>query len=144
MKTIVRHVEGLSFIGKGDSNHWVAMDADAKVGGGNAGSRPMELMLVALAGCTGMDVVSILNKMRVSYDDFYMELEADRAAEHPKVFTRIRLKYVLVGDNIPAEAVHRAVELSQSTYCSVSAMLRKACDISVEVEIRAKQKAQGR
>ncbi|MDZ7294327.1 MAG: OsmC family protein [candidate division KSB1 bacterium] len=144
MKAIVRQVQGLTFVGKADSNHWVAMDADPKVGGSNAGSRPMELLLVALAGCTGMDVASILDKMRVKYDDFYMEVEADRAKEHPKTFTAIRLKYVLVGDNIPPEAVNRAVQLSQSTYCSVSAMLRQACEISVDVEIRPKQAEQGR
>ncbi len=144
MRAIVRHVDGLTFIGKADSNHWVAMDADPKVGGTNAGSRPMELLLIALAGCTGMDVASILDKMRVKYDDFYMEVEAERASEYPKTFTGIRLKYVLVGEEIPVEAVNRAVELSQSTYCSVSAMLGKTCDITIEVKIRPTQTGQRR
>ncbi|MCR4439869.1 MAG: OsmC family protein [bacterium] len=140
MRAVVRQVQGLSFVGKADSNHWVVMDATQKVGGNDAGSRPMELVLMALAGCTGMDVASILEKMRVTLDDFWMELEADQCAEHPKVFTAIRLKYVLVGEQVPREAVDRAIELSQSTYCSVSAMLRKACDISSEVEIRQSNK----
>jgi putative redox protein len=137
-------VQGLTFVGKADSNHWVVMDAAQKVNGSDAGARPMELVLIALAGCTGMDVASILQKMRVKVDEFWMELEAEQSPEHPRVFTSIRLTYVLVGDDAPREAVDRAIELSQSTYCSVSAMLRKACDISVDVQIMSAHNKHGR
>jgi len=91
-----------------------------------------------------MDVASILQKMRVKVDEFWMELEAEQSPEHPRVFTSIRLTYVLVGDDVPREAVDRAIELSQSTYCSVSAMLRKACDISVDVQIMSAHNKHGR
>ncbi len=144
MQAVVRQLEGLTFVGKADSNPWVVMDAAEKVNGTDSGARPMELVLMALAGCTGMDVASILEKMRVKVDEFWMELAAEQSPEHPRVFTSIRLKYVLVGDNIPREAVDRAIELSQSTYCSVSAMLRKACDISIDVEIKPTRNEQGR
>ena len=137
-------MQGLTFVGKADSNHWVVMDAAQKVNGSDAGARPMELVLIALAGCTGMDVASILQKMRVKVDEFWMELEAEQSPEHPRVFTSIRLTYVLVGDDVPREAVDRAIELSQSTYCSVSAMLRKACDISVDVQIMSAHNKHGR
>ncbi|MGQ9560162.1 MAG: OsmC family protein [Candidatus Oleimicrobiaceae bacterium] len=144
MQALVRQVQGLTFAGKADSNHWVVMDAARKVNGSDAGARPMELVLIALAGCTGMDVVSILQKMRVKVDEFWMELAAEQSPEHPRAFTSINLKYVLVGNDIPREAVDRAIELSQSTYCSVSAMLRKACEISIDVEIRSTGNEHGR
>ncbi|HNY91494.1 MAG TPA: OsmC family protein [bacterium] len=136
MKASVKRIAGMSLAGKADSNHWVTMDADPAVGGQDGGARPLELLLLGLGGCTSMDVLSILEKKRIHLDDYECLLEADRADEHPKVFTRIRIKFVFYGDAIPAEAVERAIALSEEKYCSASAMLRKSAEVQVEYEIR--------
>ncbi len=136
MKVIVQSIDGLSLAARGDSNHWVAMDAAADVGGADGATRPMELMLMGLGGCTAMDVLSILKKKRVILDDFECQIEAERAQEHPKIFTRIRIKYIFYGENLPREAVERAIELSETTYCSASAMLRKSAEMVSTYEIR--------
>lgn len=128
--------EGLQFVGAADSNHAMVMDAYPEVGGSNSGVHPGELLLISLAGCTGMDVVSILNKMRVKFDTFNIKVRAESAAEHPRVYTRIELTYVISGKDIPAEKLDRAIELSQSKYCSVGAMLGKTAKISYHYEIK--------
>jgi putative redox protein len=139
MKIDVKWLDDLTFNAKGDSNHWVAMDADPKVGGGNAGSRPLELILMGLGGCTGMDVVSILKKMRAPLDKFEIEIETDRTDEHPKVFNKIHLKYIFYGKGLKIKNIERAIELSETTYCAASAMLKKATEISTSYEIREPQ-----
>jgi putative redox protein len=120
---ILKQIDGVSFAAKGDTNHWITMDGPATVGGNDAASRPKELVLFALAGCTASDVVSILKKKRVALQDFRMNLSGTEADEHPKVFTDIHVEYVFVGDDIDPADVERAIELSTSKYCSVSAML---------------------
>jgi putative redox protein len=90
----------------------------------------METVLLALAGCTGMDVVSILQKMRVPLEGLEIRVTAERAEEHPKVFTRIALEYIVTGADLRPDQVTRAVELSQTQYCSVSAMLRRAAELT--------------
>ncbi|MER3469242.1 MAG: osmotically inducible protein OsmC [Thermoflexus sp.] len=100
------------------------MDAAPDVGGTDQGPRPMELVLVALAGCTAMDVLSILRKKRQPLEGFAMEVRGERAAEHPRVYTEIDVLYVVKG-SVDPQAVVRAIELSATKYCSVSAMLRK-------------------
>ena len=92
MKAIVKQVQGTSMAAKADSNHWIFMDGPEEFGGSNAGSRPLELFLMGLGGCTSMDVISILKKKRIKIDDFECHLEADRADEHPKVFTKHQIK----------------------------------------------------
>ncbi len=136
MKAVVKRVQGMTLAARADSNHWLIMDAAESVGGTDAGSRPVELILMGLAGCTSMDVLSILQKKRITLDDYEVLVEAERAEEHPKVFTRIALKFVFYGNNIPEEAVKRAIELSETKYCSVSAMLSKTAAITVEYEIK--------
>lgn len=136
MKAYVKRINGLSLAARGDSNHWVVTDAPPNLNGSDAGSRPMELLLMALAGCTAMDVLSILEKMRVKLADFEMEIESERAQQHPKVFTKIHLKYIFHGKNIPSQSVERAIELSQGTYCSISAMLRSTVAITHSYEMR--------
>ncbi len=113
------------------SGHEVLMD-DA---GGDAGPRPMELVLVALGGCTGMDVVSILRRMRVQWDDFRIEIEAKRKDTHPRVYVQIHLRYIFVGKDLPMKKLERAVELSQTKYCSVTAMLRCTATITYEIVV---------
>ncbi len=134
MKAIVRRVGGVAMVGKADSGHWVPMDGPEDVGGFTGGSRPLELLLIGLGGCTGMDVLSILAKKRVKLDDFEIALEADRAAEHPRVFTGIRIVFHFYGDGLRVEDLQQAVDLSEQKYCSASAMLRAACPVEVRLE----------
>ncbi len=139
MKVVVQQAKGLTFIGKGNSNHWIVMDGPEKFKGSDAGIRPMELMLVSLGGCTGMDVISLLDKMKVKYSDFRIEVEAERAQEHPKVFTRIHIKYIIYGRDVDEQSFKKAIELSQSKYCSISAMLKKICNLTYSYEIVRKE-----
>lgn len=120
---VLKQLDGLTFAAKGDSNHWVMMDGPASVGGTDAGSRPKELILYALAGCTASDVISILKKKRVPLHGFEMHLTGHEADEHPRVFTDIHVEYVFFGEGIDPADVERAIELSTTKYCSVSAML---------------------
>jgi len=120
---VVKQIEGVAFAAKGDSNHWVTMDGPVTVGGTEAGSRPKELVLFALAGCTASDVVNILRKKRVPLEGFEMHVTGEEADEHPKVFTKIHVEYVFFGDRVSPSDVERAIELSTTKYCSVSAML---------------------
>lgn len=136
MKVELKQLEGLTLTGKGDTNHWVNIDAAPETGGSGAASRPLELFLMGLGGCTSMDILSILKKKRVKLDGYECHIEADRADEHPKVFTEVRVKFIFYGKEIPKEAVERAIQLSDEKYCSASAMLRKAVDIKIEYEIK--------
>ena len=129
-KAYLKQVKGRTFVGKANSNHWVTIDGPANVGGGDGGNTPKELLLISLAGCTASDVASILEKKRVKLDDFEVNVSAELTEEHPKVFTKIDLEYVFYGDNVPAADVERAIDLSQTKYCGISAMLRKALDIN--------------
>ncbi|HPC77012.1 MAG TPA: OsmC family protein, partial [bacterium] len=115
--------EGLRFVGHIDGSPDVIMDSEN-------GPTPMELVLMALGGCTGMDVISILQKMRQDVKDFEVNLSAERAQEHPKIFTRINLEYVVYGSNIEENSLKRAIELSQEKYCGVGNMLKKAAEIT--------------
>lgn len=128
-KAFVKQVQGITFVGKTDSNHWITMDGPENFGGSNAGIRPKELILISLAGCTGSDVASILQKKRVKLDGFEMNITAEQQEEHPQVFTKIILEYVFYGKNLPVNEIERAIELSQTKYCSVTAMLQKAVTI---------------
>jgi len=128
-RAFVKQVQGISFAGKTDSNHWIVMDGPETFGGSNAGIRPKELVLLALAGCTSSDVVSILQKKRVPLEAFEVQVTAEQTDEHPQVFTAIHLEFVFRGDVRPAD-VERAIELSDTKYCSVAAMLRNSVAIT--------------
>lgn len=127
---VVQQIRGISFAGKTDSNHWLVMDGPQEFGGSDAGIRPKELVLLALAGCTSSDVISILHKKRVPLDAYEVHVTAEQRDEHPQVFTSIQVEYVFRGRNIRPEDVERAIELSETKYCSVSAMLRPAVSIT--------------
>lgn len=116
-------------------NHTVRMDTTPEMGD-DSGANPKQLLLAGLAGCTGMDVVSLLNKMRVPFTNFEMGIEADLIEKHPIVFSEIRLKYVFWGDNLDKAKVKKAVKLSQDKYCGVSAMLKKNSPITYTIEYR--------
>jgi len=129
-KVYLKQVKGITLAARGESNHWITMDGPEKLGGSNAGVRPKELVLMALAGCTGSDVVSILQKKRVKLSDFEINITAQQSENHPKVFTHIDLEYVFYGKDIKEKDVERAIDLSTETYCGVSAMLKKAMTIN--------------
>ena len=129
-KAYLKQVKGITFAGKTDSNHWITVDGPENFGGSDAGIRPKALLLLSLAGCTASDVVSILQKKRVKLDDFEINISAEMTEEHPKVFTKIDLEYVFYGDNIKEKDVERAIDLSQTTYCGVTAMLEKVLTIN--------------
>jgi len=131
----VRWAGKMTFVGKAGSNHLVPMDSGPDFGGDSSATKPMELLLLGLGGCTGMDVVSLLNKMRVDFTALEVNIPADRAEEHPTVYTRIDIEYVVTGHGIDAEKVKRAVGLSQEKYCSVSAMLKKACPVNHTIRL---------
>ena len=135
MKTIIKQVEGCSFIGKADSNHWVAIDTPKETCGSDAASSPMELVLLALGGCSGADVVSILDKKKIPLKGFEINLIAERAESYPMVFININLEYVFYGQNIDPRHVERAIALSQEKYCSVSAMLKPSVPITSSYKI---------
>ena len=136
MKAHVKQVEGLSLVGKSDSNHWVPLDSSKTFGGSEAGSKAMEMVLVALGGCTAMDVLSLLKKMRQDVRDFDVELDAERAEGHPAVFTKMHLHYIIIGNDINSDNVNKAINLSMNKYCSVSAMLKKSVEITWDFEIK--------
>lgn len=129
MEVKIKQVEGLTFVGKGDTDHWVTIDGPEKIGGNESASRPMELLLISLGSCTGSDVASILKKKRVETRKFEINLNGERKKEHPKTFTKIDLEYIFHG-NIDKKAVERAIDLSQNKYCPIVTILKKA-----EVEI---------
>ncbi len=138
MRAEVVQVKDLVLVGRSGSNHWVTLDTRKEVKGHEGANAPMELVLISLAGCTAMDVISILNKMRVPYARLEVSVDSERAEEHPKVFTKIRLHYkifALPEREVPTEKVERAIHLSQERYCSVTAMLRKTAEITYDYEI---------
>ncbi len=137
MKVTLKQIDGLAMAAKADSNHWVTMDGPERLGGHEAATSPVQLVLMGLAGCTGMDVVNILKKRRITLTDFTIEVEAQQADEYPKVFTEIHLRYRLKGENLHEADVEKAIELSENKYCSVLAMLKSTAKVSHEYEILA-------
>jgi putative redox protein len=134
MKAELKQVQGSTFVAKADSNHWVTMDDSINNGGSGAGAGPMELVLMALAGCTAMDVDSILKKKRAGMTKLEIEVTGERASEPPKVFTKIHIDYLIHGEVRRTDAEH-AVSLSQEKYCSVSAMLKRTAEITYGIKI---------
>lgn len=135
MEAKVIRVSGVTFIGKAQSNHWIPMDGPEKFEGYNAATRPKELILIALGGCSGSDVASILLKMHQDVKRMEVDISADTAEEHPKIFTAIRLNYRFWGNELNPEKIEKAIHLSHDRYCSVTAMLKKTVDISFTFEI---------
>ena len=126
----IKQLEGITFAGKTDSGHWVMMDGPENFGGSNAAIRPKELLLLSLGGCTGSDVTSILSKKRVKLEGFELKLTADQAEEHPQVFTKIHIEYIFKGTDLKETDLERAIELSLTKYCAVTAMFQKAMEIT--------------
>lgn len=137
VKAVVKQVDGITFAGKTDSNHWVMMDGPENFGGSDAAIRPKELLLLSLGGCTGSDVVAILQKKRIKLDGFEVNITADMTETHPKVFTKMNIEYVFYGNDIKEKDVERAIELSMTTYCGVTAMFQKIMDITHSYRIES-------
>ena len=130
----VSYLENMAFEAEVDG-HKMIIDATEAVGGENRGPRPKPLMLTALAGCTGMDVVAILKKMRIDFEDFNVTVEGDLTDEHPKQFSKMNVIYSFKGKDLPLDKLQKAVNLSEERYCGVSAMYKKAIEITSEIRI---------
>jgi putative redox protein len=137
MNAYVKWHQRLTFTGTADTGFEVAMGAPPAVGGDSDGFKPIELMLVSLAGCTAMDVISILQKKRQDVHAFDVKVVADRAEEHPRVFKHITLEFILTGKDIDQASVQRAVELSAEKYCAAQAMLSPVVPIEHVITIHA-------
>ncbi|MDN5753190.1 MAG: OsmC family protein [Nitrosospira sp.] len=135
MKTRIEWKDGMSFLGESGSGHTVLMDGPPEAGGRNAGPRPMEMVLMGTGGCAAFDVVLILKKSRQDISDCVVEIEAERALEEPKVFTRIHFHFILTGKQLKPEQVERAINLSAEKYCSASIMLAKTAELTHDFEI---------
>jgi putative redox protein len=136
MKVRIKWVENVSFLAQTQSSHAILMDGALEGGGRNLGPRPMETVLAGTGGCTAYDVVAILRKARQDITDCVVELDAERAAQDPKVFTSIHFHFVISGRNLDAKQVERAIQLSAEKYCSASIMLGKTARITHGFEVR--------
>jgi putative redox protein len=129
----VSWVDGALFVAEGGSGHTFTMDGSPEVGGRNLASRPMEVVLMGMGGCTAIDVVSMLKKQRQDIEGVEVSLEAERAGDHPKVFNSVKLVYTFRGRKLNRALIERAVSLSDEKYCSATAMVRKSAEITHEV-----------
>ena len=139
MKARVKWIEQVAFLGESESGHGILMDGAPAYGGRNLGPRPMELLLMGAGGCTSFDVVTILKKGRQDVTDCYVELDAERAENDPKVFTKIHMHFVVKGRNIRTDAVEKAISLSAEKYCSASIMLGATAKITHDFEVIQEQ-----
>jgi len=135
MKTRIKWKDGVSFIAESGSGHTVLMDGPPEAGGRNLGPRPMEMLLMGTGGCAAVDVVLILKKARQDISDCVVEIEAERASQEPKVFTRIHFHFILTGKNLSSSHVERAIKLSAEKYCSASIMLGKTAVLTHDFEV---------
>jgi putative redox protein len=137
VKARIKWIENVAFVGETGSGHAVVMDGAPEAGGRNLGPRPMEMVLIGAGACSAFDVVEILRKGRENMADCVVEIEAERADTHPKVFTRLHFRFVVTGTGLNPAKVERAVKLSAETYCSATAMLAKTAAVTHDFEIRS-------
>ena len=135
MKARIKWVENRIFVGQSGTGHSIVLGSGGGSEGGSIAPSPMELVLIGVGGCTAYDVVQILEKGREPIEDCVVELDAERAATEPKVFTRVRLRYVVTGRGLDRAKVERAVRLSADKYCSASAMIAKTAEMIHEIEV---------
>lgn len=135
MKVSVTHIKGMHFEGEGNSKLRTQIDSSVTAGGSGYGSSPMELVLMAIGGCSGMDIVSILEKMRVKYDRFEISVQGERAPEHPRIFTDIEVIYRFWGNELVEDKLLRAIQLSMEKYCSVANMMDKVANLTYRLEM---------
>ncbi|RLC49219.1 MAG: OsmC family peroxiredoxin [Candidatus Cloacimonadota bacterium] len=137
-QTKLQWLNGMTFDAELNGHHFI-VDAEERVGGRDLGPRPKGLVLSALAGCTGMDVVSILKKMKIENYELIVNVEADQTTEHPKVYQNIVVKFLFTGENLPVEKLKRAVELSETRYCGVTAMLKKSTSVTSKIILNGEE-----
>ena len=135
MNLSVNWVDGMLMVGKSHSGHSITMDGPIEIGGENLGVRPMEMLLLGVAGCTMIDVVTTLQKMRQDLSHCETRISAERANEHPKVFTDIHIKFIVKGKDLDSKKVDKAITLSAEKYCSASIMLGKTAKITHDFEV---------
>jgi putative redox protein len=135
MKATVQWKENMHFVGLPDSGFPVQLDSDSYFGGTNSGVRPMEMVALGLAGCTAMDVLSVLQKKRQKISSFEVKVDAPRSTEHPNVFTSAVINYIITGRKVDEMAVLRSIELSFTKYCPVQKMLEGAVPMELHYEI---------
>ena len=135
MNISVKWIDGMLMVGKSDSGHAILMDGPPEIGGENLGVRPMEMLLLGMTGCTVIDVISTLKKMREDVVDCQTQVSADRSEEYPKVFTNIHVHFVLRGKQLNPLKVDKAIKLSAEKYCSASIMIGKTAIITHDYEI---------
>ena len=136
MKARIKLADGMTFVAESGSGHGIVVDASPDIGGRDLGPRPMELVLMGTGACSAVDVMLILRRSRQDVTDCVVELVGDRAADDPKVFTRIHFHYVVTGRKLSASHVERAINLSKDKYCSATAMLSRTAEIATDYEIR--------
>ena len=135
MQVQIKQVEGSTLVGKADSNHWLIMDAKKIYKGTNAGSSPMEVVLIALGGCLGVTLVSLLSKKKASFETFQIKLNAERTEEYPHVFTQIDVKCIFYGKELNEKDLKWAIESADKKYCPVGAMLKQTAQIKYSWEV---------
>ena len=135
MKARIKWIENVSFVGESGSGHAIVMDGAPEGGGRNLGPRPMETVLMGTGGCTAYDVVHILRKSRAPITGCVVEIDAERAAEDPQVFTQIHFHFIVTGKGLKPQQVERAIHLSAEKYCSASIMLAKTARITHDFTI---------
>ena len=135
MNISVNWVDGMLMVGKSHSGHSITMDGPPEIGGENLGVRPMEMLLLGVAGCTMIDVVTTLKKMRQELTHWETKVNAERADDHPKVFTDIHIQFIIKGKGLDTKKVEKAITLSAEKYCSASIMLGKTASITHDFEI---------
>ncbi|MEJ2567663.1 MAG: OsmC family protein, partial [candidate division WOR-3 bacterium] len=131
-------------IGKNDSGHEITIDTRKELGGHDSAPSPMEMLLFSLGGCTLMDVISLIDKMRVDYSDIEVKVSGERRDEHPKIFKSIKIKFIVYGNNPDESKIKKAINLSSKKYCSVHAMLEKSVPIEGSLEIIRGRKAEAK
>jgi putative redox protein len=144
MNAKVIWTEGMHFTGTADSGFELPLGAEKEVGGAEDGFRPLELMAISLAGCTAMDVISILKKKQQKVSAFEVEVHSERAPEHPKVFTHSVITYLVTGHGLDEKALQRSIELSATKYCPAQAMLAKVVPIDLCYQIYEGENARER
>ncbi|EIJ41156.1 putative redox protein, regulator of disulfide bond formation [Beggiatoa alba B18LD] len=136
MQVRIKWVENACFVAESGSGHAIVLDGSPEIGGRNLGARPMELLLMSLGSCSAMDVISILEKSRQDVTDCVIEVSGERAETIPKVYTKIHVHYIVTGRQLKDPQVKRAVDLSAEKYCSVSAMLKLATELTYDYEVK--------
>lgn len=135
MKARVSLIKGMCFLGESESGHGLLMDAKPEFGGQNLAQNPVETMLIAMGGCSGIDITSILRKSRAEVEDCILELSAERAENPPKVFTRVHAHVIVKGKGLTDAMVRKAVDLTAEKYCSVAIMIGKTAEVTYDYEI---------